>query len=73
MPSTIFEKNIAGRFLKLKIKIMPAKINHQAEELEKKVIARAKRRQSKAQPKMKVSGRSVFGLQRIIIKKKTRK
>jgi len=40
------------------------------EQIEEKVRKKAKEREKKKKPKMKISGKSVFNLQRIIKKKK---
>lgn len=42
----------------------------EVEDLENKMEKRGTKRQKKKKPKMKVSGRSVFGLQKIIVKKR---
>ena len=41
------------------------------EQVEEKIRKKAKEREKKKKPKMVVSGKSVFNLQRIIKKKKT--
>jgi len=40
------------------------------EQIEERIKKKTKRREKKKKPKMKVSGKSVFGLQGIIKKKK---
>ena len=40
------------------------------EEIEEKVKKKAQKRAKKRKPKMRVSGKSVFGLQKLIRKKK---
>lgn len=40
------------------------------EEIEKKTAQKAKQREKKKKPKMKVSGKSVFGLQKLIKRRK---